>query len=191
MQGSFSPSSPPPLPKPVQEDDPGPWRGWELPAPSCHTHSGPGTHTPQLGAQMHKHVQAHRPWPGTPPPAQKLGGGEGTHPLLVGPTREPQGRGPSADPEQVAEQLCPTGPCQLAHPLGQAGSPGAACWDPGPSFWGAGDRQGQTLGWALLPRVTLMLHVGRGDTQQMAPTPFLKGSTTSHSRGGSAGSSAF
>lgn len=40
-------------------------------------------------------------------------------------------RGPTPDPEQVAMQLCPGWLCQLAHPLGQAWSPRAACWDPG------------------------------------------------------------
>lgn len=33
------------------------------------------------------------------------------------------GEGAGSDPEQVAQQLCPAWPCQLAHPLGQAGRP--------------------------------------------------------------------
>lgn len=51
-------------------------------------------------------------------------------------------RGPAPDAEQVALQLCRGWLCQPAHPLGQASSPRAACWDP---------RLGGPLGRHLLP----------------------------------------
>lgn len=55
-------------------------------------------------------------------------------------------RGLSPDSEQVALQLCPGWPCQLAHPLGQAWKPQGSLLGPrvrlpigvGTSYWGMG-----------------------------------------------------
>lgn len=89
------------------------------------------------------HVQTDSPLPMTSFSLLKSWGIDS--PIPPQPTREPWGRevcmscwhnrarvrGQSLDPEQVAQQLCPGWLCQLAHPLGRAVSPRAACYNPG------------------------------------------------------------
>lgn len=84
-------------------------------------------------------------------------------------------REPSPDPEQVALQLCPGWPCQLAHPLGQAWKAQGSLLGPrvrlpiggGTSYWGMGQwkscvRQAEALCMSMsLSSGSHLIHLGK------------------------------